>query len=420
MGFRDSEAAHRGCQIQGTCESTNEGFGRSSPDCASGRGETPRRVDGRHAHRRTESEVVVGGQESGDARCSGCGRHRGNISVGAVDRQGCRSHARDLSVRKFRRRVSVSVSPWRGAVRTLLREVRTPRCIARYGHRRGSHTSWPNPPINGCTQTTEASNPDSIHGDLLDSLQEDLLLPGSMRRVRRRIRDTDSEDGVRRERFGRFTAFTEPTEPPRRRLVLVSSTQVDPVPPTVLDSVDSPSRRRRTVPHSEGSHRGEGGAIFHDLTLVDSSDDDAPFTVPGSAASPARSSRRLVLVPGSVDATPQSIQDVGQRKRGDTEHSSHSPRAAGKCCRTRERGNGRPQFQRRKLPPEVLEFEPQTPVELDRKTFFDSLRSSPRGSSGGPGGCTYEHLKLLLDDSDATDLFVAVCNRIAQNKSQRR
>ena len=63
-----------------------------------------------------------------------------------------------------------------------------------------------------------------------------------------------------------------------------------------------------------------------------------------------------------------------------------------------------------------LAFEPQTPVELDRKTFFDSLRSSHRGSSGGPGGCTYEYLKLVLDDSDATDLFVATCNRIAQGR----
>ena len=52
-----------------------------------------------------------------------------------------------------------------------------------------------------------------------------------------------------------------------------------------------------------------GGAIYHDLTLIDSSDDDAPFVIPGSAASPAGPSRRLVLVPGSVDATPQSIQD---------------------------------------------------------------------------------------------------------------
>ena len=76
----------------------------------------------------------------------------------------------------------------------------------------------------------------------------------------------------------------------------------------------------------------------------------------------------------------------------------------------------RPQFQRRELPPEALEFEPETPVELDRKAFFNSLRSAPCGSSAGPGGCTCKHLKLLLDDSDATDLLVAVCNRLAQGK----
>ena len=51
------------------------------------------------------------------------------------------------------------------------------------------------------------------------------------------------------------------------------------------------------------------GGATHDLTLVDSSDDDALFTVPGPAAARARPSRRLVLVPESVDATPQSIQD---------------------------------------------------------------------------------------------------------------
>ena len=58
---------------------------------------------------------------------------------------------------------------------------------------------------------------------------------------------------------------------------------------------------------------------------------------------------------------------------------------APKCEETfRELQARRPQFQRGELPPEVLEFEPQTPVELHRKAFFDSLRSSPRGFSG-PG-----------------------------------
>ena len=76
--------------------------------------------------------------------------------------------------------------------------------------------------------------------------------------------------------------------------------------------VHLPQRRtRRRRVRSEGSDRGcpgvVGTAIHHDLTLIDSSDDDAPFIVP--AAPRARPSRRLVPVPGSVDATPQSIKD---------------------------------------------------------------------------------------------------------------
>ena len=54
--------------------------------------------------------------------------------------------------------------------------------------------------------------------------KEDKLVPRSRRRVRNRIRDSDSED-----------VFIEDGErtTPCRRLVLVSSTQVDPVPPIV-------------------------------------------------------------------------------------------------------------------------------------------------------------------------------------------
>ena len=60
------------------------------------------------------------------------------IFVGAVDREMCRSNACELSTRNVRRRVSVSFSPWKREVRTLLREARTSRCTARYGHR-GAH-----------------------------------------------------------------------------------------------------------------------------------------------------------------------------------------------------------------------------------------------------------------------------------------
>ena len=77
-------------------------------------------------------------------------------------------------------------------------------------------------------------------------------------------------------------------------------------------------RRRRRA-------RSEGSDPEHS-TLIDSSDEDAPFLVP------ARPSRRLVLVPESADDTPQSVQDrarldrgsntVGELNRGDTLVSS--------------------------------------------------------------------------------------------------
>ena len=72
-----------------------------------------------------------------------------------------------------------------------------------------------------------------------------------------------------------------------------------------LQGVVDHHRRRRRV-RSEGSDPGP--PICHDLTLIDSSDDDTPFVVTRSAAAP-RPSRRLVLVAESVNATPQSIQD---------------------------------------------------------------------------------------------------------------
>ena len=74
-----------------------------------------------------------------------------------------------------------------------------------------------------------------VHEELLDSLHQDLL-PGSRRRVRRRIRDNDTEDALIRD--GESPGVpSQPTEPRTRRLVLVSSTRVDPVPPTVTDAV---------------------------------------------------------------------------------------------------------------------------------------------------------------------------------------
>ena len=62
----------------------------------------------------------------------------------------------------------------------------------------------------------------------------------------------------------------------------------------------------------------------------------------------------------------------------------------------------RPQEQARPIPREVLEFEPSQPLRLDTRTFFDCLRSTPAGSAPGPGGCSYEMLKVCLDDPEVS------------------
>ena len=72
------------------------------------------------------------------------------------------------------------------------------------------------------------------------------------------------------------------------------------------------------------------------------------------------------------------------------------------------------------LPQEVLNFQPQVPVQFDRKTFLASLKSAPRGSSPGPGGWTYEYLKGLLDDTDTFEWLLSACNSLSQAKVPRK
>ena len=66
------------------------------------------------------------------------------------------------------------------------------------------------------------------------------------------------------------------------------------------------------------------------------------------------------------------------------------------------------------LPQEVFNFHREVPVNLDRKTFLSSLKSAPRGSSPGPGGWTYEHLKGMLDDTDTFEWFLSASNSLSQ------
>ena len=76
--------------------------------------------------------------------------------------------------------------------------------------------------------------------------------------------------------------------------------------------------------------------------------------------------------------------------------------------------NRRPQEVIRALPEEVLRFEPDTPIGLNKKIFLDSLRSAPRGASPGPGGCTYEHLKSFVEEVDLMELLFAAATCLAQ------
>ena len=74
----------------------------------------------------------------------------------------------------------------------------------------------------------------------------------------------------------------------------------------------------------------------------------------------------------------------------------------------------RPQEQLREIPEDVMSFEPETPVQLDQKNFATCLRRSPSGSSPGPGGCTNEMLRVVLDDPEALFLLTAAAEDFAR------
>ena len=74
----------------------------------------------------------------------------------------------------------------------------------------------------------------------------------------------------------------------------------------------------------------------------------------------------------------------------------------------------RPQVVARELPEAVQTFEPESLVTVDRKIFSKCLKSAPRGASPRPGGCTYEHLKTLLDDTDTMELLFEAITSLAR------
>ena len=78
-----------------------------------------------------------------------------------------------------------------------------------------------------------------------------------------------------------------------------------------------------------------------------------------------------------------------------------APLAPGNDNTFNELQRKRPQEVVRELPEHVRAFTPETPLVVNKEILLKSLKSSPRGSSPGPGGCTYEHLKVLMDDADS-------------------
>ena len=66
-----------------------------------------------------------------------------------------------------------------------------------------------------------------------------------------------------------------------------------------------------------------------------------------------------------------------------------------------------------------FEFIPETPVELNARMFAIPLRSAPRGSAAGPGGCTYGMLQVRLDDVELLQMLASAAEDFARGAVPR-
>ena len=71
----------------------------------------------------------------------------------------------------------------------------------------------------------------------------------------------------------------------------------------------------------------------------------------------------------------------------------------------------RPQPPIQPLSQEDLDFEQDVPNQLDQNIFLESLKSAFRGRHPDQ---EYEHLKVLLDDTDTFHLLLSACNSLSQ------
>ena len=76
----------------------------------------------------------------------------------------------------------------------------------------------------------------------------------------------------------------------------------------------------------------------------------------------------------------------------------------------------RPQELQTPLPPEPLQYQPQSPVVLDRTQFAWVLQEARRGLSAGLGGTRNEYLQLCLESETALDLLTDVAEVLARGR----
>ena len=112
-------------------------------------------------------------------------------------------------------------------------------------------------------------------------------------------------------------------------------------------------------------------------------------------------------------AAAQSRVQRGQVSRGRHELTG-APLAPRNNVTLEELRRQRPQEQQSAIPQEVLEFSPGSPLQFQRHVFVDCLKSAPSGSAPGPGGCTYELLRVCLDDHETLDLLCSAAEDFAR------
>ena len=74
----------------------------------------------------------------------------------------------------------------------------------------------------------------------------------------------------------------------------------------------------------------------------------------------------------------------------------------------------RPREPHEAIDPELLTWNPSSPVQLDRAALLTNLRRARKGAAPGPSGFTAEVVRVVLDADDSTQAFADVASLLAQ------